>query len=196
VSQRITDDLEQGLLLTAFEPLQSLLQEQPDGAQTVSFRIGAVDGRLAFQIGSLDANGQPVDLASYDPLKINRTLQLGAVDEWKLKSFVAGHPFHIHVNPFQIVEILDRNGNDISGFEPGNNSPYARLKGVWKDTLFVAGPNASGPGPTLVLRTRYRRYIGDFVLHCHILDHEDQGMMQNVRIALPDGQGGIASDHH
>jgi L-ascorbate oxidase len=43
----------------------------------------------------------------------------------------------------------------------------------------------------------YQRYIGDFVLHCHILDHEDQGMMQNVRIALPDGSGGIAAlGHH
>jgi hypothetical protein len=29
------------------------------------------------------------------------------------------------------------------------------------------------------IRTRYKRYIGDFVLHCHILDREDQGMMQN-----------------
>ena len=39
--------------------------------------------------------------------------------------------------------------------------------------------------------------IGDFVLHCHILDHEDQGMMQNVRIALPDGSGGVtALGHH
>jgi hypothetical protein len=40
------------------------------------------------------------------------------------------------------------------------------------------------------LRTRYQRYIGDFVLHCHILDHEDQAMMQNIRIGLPNGTGG------
>jgi L-ascorbate oxidase len=39
------------------------------------------------------------------------------------------------------------------------------------------------------VRTRYRRYIGDFVLHCHILDHEDQGMMQNIRVALPGAEG-------
>jgi FtsP/CotA-like multicopper oxidase with cupredoxin domain len=48
---------------------------------------------------------------------------------------------------------------------------------------------------TIVVRTRYERYIGDFVLHCHILDHEDQGMMQMVRVALPDGAGGIATGH-
>jgi hypothetical protein len=34
------------------------------------------------------------------------------------------------------------------------------------------------------------RYVGQYVLHCHILDHADQGMMQNVQIVLPDGQGG------
>ncbi len=56
--------------------------------------------------------------------------------------------------------------------------------------------NDSGKQYTIVVRTRYERYIGDFVLHCHILDHEDQGMMQNIRIALPDGQGGTAHGHH
>ena len=50
---------------------------------------------------------------------------------------------------------------------------------------------------TLVVRTRYQRYIGEYVLHCHILDHEDQGMMQNVRVLLPDGQGGaVGNGHH
>ena len=32
------------------------------------------------------------------------------------------------------------------------------------------------------MRTRYQRYIGRFVIHCHILDHEDQGMMELVEI--------------
>ena len=52
---------------------------------------------------------------------------------------------------------------------------------MWKDTLWVK------QGYTVKVRTRYERYIGEFVLHCHILDHEDQGMMQNVAIALPGG---------
>jgi len=46
------------------------------------------------------------------------------------------------------------------------------------------------------VRTRYQRYIGEFVLHCHILDHEDQGMMQNVSIELPDGVGGTTMGAH
>jgi L-ascorbate oxidase len=41
----------------------------------------------------------------------------------------------------------------------------------------------------VVIRTRYQRYIGEFVLHCHVLDHEDQGMMQNVSVMLPSDIG-------
>ena len=67
------------------------------------------------------------------------------------------------------------------------------MRGVWKDTLWIKNgmspfaPRADQPKGvyTVIVRTRYRRYIGDFVLHCHILNHEDQGMMQNVRIVLP-----------
>jgi FtsP/CotA-like multicopper oxidase with cupredoxin domain len=115
------------------------------------------------------------------------------------------------VNPFQIVKIIAPDGKtDVSApgavdnfARDGNDNPvvdtqYPGLKGVWKDTLFVKnvplGGGKSGQY-TVVVRTRYERYIGDFVLHYHILDHEDQGMMENVRIALPDGQGGVAAHH-
>ena len=35
----------------------------------------------------------------------------------------------------------------------------------------------------LTMRTRYRRFVGDFVLHCHFASHGDEGMMQTVRVA-------------
>ncbi len=38
----------------------------------------------------------------FDPNRIDRVLRLGGVDEWTLKSDFVGHPFHIHVNPFQV----------------------------------------------------------------------------------------------
>jgi L-ascorbate oxidase len=152
-------------------------------------------------------DGQP-----YDPTRIDRTLILGGIDEWTLRSNFVSHPFHIHVNPFQIVKIIAPDGKtDVSA--PGavdnfgkdqNGNPvvdpqYPGLKGVWKDTLFIKNV-ANGGGPsgeyTVVVRPRYERYIGDFVLHCHILDHEDQGMMQNIRIAVPDGHGGATHGHH
>ncbi|MFT4180932.1 MAG: multicopper oxidase domain-containing protein, partial [Rhizobium sp.] len=142
---------------------------------------------------------------SYDPNYVDRALPLGGVEEWTLQSAFVGHPFHIHVNPFQIVEILDPNGVDVSApgaIDKGGgvvDPQYPGLKGVWKDTLWVKSLlNNPADFPAklatstykIKIRTRYQRFIGEYVLHCHILDHEDQGMMQNVCIELPDGGGG------
>lgn len=66
---------------------------------------------------------------------------------------------------------------------------YARLKGAWRDTIFVK------PGYRVIMRTRSQRCVGEFVLHCHILDHEDQGRMQNVSIVIPDSPGNLTGAH-
>ena len=66
------------------------------------------------------------------------------------------HPFHIHVNPFQ-VEL------------PGG-------KLMWKDTYVI-----SQQAPA-VIRIEALDYVGKAVLHCHTMDHEDQGMMRNIEI--------------
>ena len=184
--QRVENDLRDGLKLTAFVPHPDIGPDEVTGTQTLTFDIYVKEpGAVFFQI-----DGKP-----YDGSRIDRVLQLGGVDEWTLKSDLASHPFHIHVNPFQVISIRDPEGNEVSttGARDGDDPQYAGLQGVWKDTLWVKN---SGSPYTITIRTRYRRYIGDFVLHCHILDHEDQGMMQNVRIALPDGNGGTAPAHH
>lgn len=190
----IVADLSNGLRLTAFEPHSSLLSATVDGKQSLGFIING----SGFQIGNFDATGAITGAKPYRPDEIDRTLTLGNTDEWELKSFTAGHPFHIHVNPFQIVAVLDANGSDVSGYEDGNTTPYARLKSAWKDTIFVTRyTDGANQFPyRVIFRTKYRRYVGKFVLHCHILDHEDQGMMQNVRIGVPDGNGGTVALHH
>jgi L-ascorbate oxidase len=182
VRQQVRDNLSNDLGLASFIPHRDVADSEVTGNQSMQFKIDT-SGGLQFQI-----DGKP-----YDPLRIDRTLRLGGVDEWTLTSFTnpaVGHPFHIHINPFQIVKILDRGLNDVSISGEPDDPLYANLKGVWKDTLFVK------PGYQVIFRTRYQRYIGDFVLHCHILDHEDQGMMQNIRIAVPDGAGGTTVNHH
>jgi FtsP/CotA-like multicopper oxidase with cupredoxin domain len=90
-----------------------------------------------------------------------RELKLGTASEWTLRSARASHPFHIHVNPFQVTR----------------KSPDGEDQIVWRDTLFV-----HDKVDPVTVRSRYTRYTGKFVLHCHILDHEDQGMMQVVEI--------------
>ena len=197
VAESVIAELNDGLKLTHFLPHESLMEATVDGSRSLGFNISSENG-LSFEVGDLDQTGNLINAAPYDPDRIDRKLPLGSIEDWDLRSFLGGHPFHIHVNPFQVIEILDASGNDVSNHDPGNDSIYAGLKGAWKDTLFVTMENAGGnPVPYRIkVRTHYRRYIGEFVLHCHILDHEDKGMMQNVRIGLPDGQGGILSAHH
>ena len=199
VRAKVTAEINDGMKLTSFIPHPDI--NEFTGTQTLTFNIDVSQINGVF----FEIDGQP-----YDGTRIDRTLKLGGVDEWTLKSNLASHPFHIHVNPFQVVKIIAPDGTtDVSA--PGavdnfqkdsNGNPvidpqYPGLKGVWKDTLLVKN-FAQGPRGqyTVTIRTRYERYIGDFVLHCHILDHEDQGMMQNIRIAIPDGRGGIAASHH
>jgi FtsP/CotA-like multicopper oxidase with cupredoxin domain len=198
VRAKVTAEITDGMKLTSFIPHPDI--NEFTGTQTLTFNIDVSQINEVF----FEIDGQP-----YDGNRVDRTLKLGGVDEWTLKSNLASHPFHIHVNPFQVVKIIAPDGTtDVSApgavdnFQTSGGNPvidpqYPGLKGVWKDTLLVKN-FAQGPRGqyTVVIRTRYERYIGDFVLHCHILDHEDQGMMQNIRIAIPDGRGGVAASHH
>ncbi|PUA28356.1 MAG: hypothetical protein B0W54_18010 [Cellvibrio sp. 79] len=118
--------------------------------------------------------------------RIDQTLTLGAAQTWFLSSKSVNHPFHIHVNPFQIVSIKSKDGKPL-------DPQYQNLVGTWKDTLFI------NTDVIVETRTRYERYIGEYVLHCHILEHEDQGMMQSVQVVLPrntSGGGGHSGHHH
>ncbi len=196
VKDSVLNDLGNGLGLTAFIDHDDVTSAELTGTQTLGLwyfnkKIGEKEADYQHEIGEL---GRSIDgklvlknPAPFDPKRIDRTLPLGGADEWTLSSFWGGHPFHIHVNPFQVVSIIDPTGRDVSG--PGEGQ-FANLKGEWKDTLFIE------QGYVVTFRTRYERYIGDFVLHCHILDHEDKGMMQNVRIAPALNGKLVNSAHH
>ncbi|MEM1182324.1 MAG: multicopper oxidase domain-containing protein [Acidobacteriota bacterium] len=178
--------------LASFVSHESLLDAEVDGTQTLGFDVildtephQFVVGNLALEPGRLP---KLVDASAYVAGRIDRQLTLEHIEEWTLASFKEGHPFHIHVNPFQIVSMIDPDtGIDVSAF--GSGSVYAGLKGQWKDTVFVP-TNLLGAPFVVKVRTQYRRYIGTFVLHCHILDHEDFGMMQALTIDLPKSDSG------
>lgn len=190
VASTIKADLGNGLGLQSFVPHPDIVDAEltPPG-QEMQFSIKTVDVPDPADPGkTIKETRFQVDGNPYDP-KEARTLVLGRSEQWLLTSISGSHPFHIHVNPFQIDRILDVNDKDVS--LPGSgDSSYDGLKGTWRDTLWIKS------GFKVYVRTRYQRYIGEYVLHCHILDHEDQGMMQNVRVVLPDGKGGGVYGHH
>lgn len=83
---------------------------------------------------------------------------LGTVDQYFVDT-PGLHVFHIHVNPFLVTEV---DGKKLS-------TP------MWRDTM-LAGPKG------YKALTKYTDYAGTFPIHCHILDHEDVGMMTNVTV--------------
>ncbi|MEM1261338.1 MAG: multicopper oxidase family protein [Pseudomonadota bacterium] len=184
--------------LASFESHASLLSAELDGRQTLGFDVNLDTEPHEFVVGNLDLNDGElpsiVDADDYVAGRIDRELTLGNVEEWIIASYKEGHPFHIHVNPFQIVSMIDLDtGIDVSA--PDSGSVYAGLQGQWKDTVFVP-TNLFGEPFVVTVRTQYRRYIGTFVLHCHILDHEDFGMMQALTITMPpSGHGGHHGKH-
>lgn len=195
VKKTVIADLKNGTKLSSFTPHPDIADEEVrgNGTQELTFFIDTSGPDVKFEVGNTLSTA---DVKPYDPARIDRSLPLGKAQEWVLQSHFVSHPFHIHVNPFQIVSILDPNGKDVSAAgaidNAGGTPPdpqYPGLKGVWKDTLWIKSliPPSAAPGGiyTIRLRTRYQRYIGEYVLHCHILDHEDQGMMQNVAVVLP-----------
>jgi FtsP/CotA-like multicopper oxidase with cupredoxin domain len=128
----------------------------------------------------------------FPPSGAQLQLKLNAVDYWQVSSNAnpsigfGPHAFHIHINSFMITK---RNGVDISS---------AR---IWRDTARIdQPPQTTSPSPGVAVSTGVGQgalspivpvefvsqqvdYVGDFVVHCHLLQHEDAGMMWSVSIS-------------
>ena len=96
------------------------------------------------------------------PTASTRAATLGTTEEWTVtNSSQEQHPFHIHVNDIQVVSV--------------NGEPYDAKS--WQDTVVLP------VGGSVVMRMRFRDYTGQYVFHCHILAHEDNGMMAVVNVS-------------
>ncbi len=117
---------------------------------------------------------------SFDMTRVDETITTnGAVvtEVWEISNLsMMAHPFHAHAIQYQI---LDRNGRapscDNLTTEDGR---AACLDMGWKDTVLV------GPGETVRLVGRFDPSVnqGNYMYHCHILEHEDNGMMGIFRV--------------
>jgi FtsP/CotA-like multicopper oxidase with cupredoxin domain len=103
-------------------------------------------------------NGEQFNDSDLTP---DETMHLDDVEQWKIVNTTTfWHTFHIHINDFQVTKI---NGHPVKGLNYDDD---------------VAIP----PSGSVVMRTRPTDFTGKFVYHCHVLGHEDGGMMGIVRV--------------
>lgn len=103
--------------------------------------------------------------------------RLGSVEQWTyVNNNNDQHPIHIHVNDFQVMRVVDAAAGTASGPE------------MWgEDTENVPSPklnaknNVTAPG-VMSLRTKFIQFTGTYVVHCHRLNHEDNGLMEIVNV--------------
>ena len=133
--------------------------------------VGAVQKTRALTFDGQGGTVWTVNNKQFNPDRTDISPVLGTAEEWTVTSLNQAHPFHIHVNPFQVLSIKDKEGREKLASGP-----------VWRDTVMV------DEGHTVRFRTRFEDFPGKTVLHCHKAEHEDQGMMQLVRI-LPQSPG-------
>ena len=100
----------------------------------------------------------------------------GAVEDWTIENRSREmHEFHIHQVHFKLI---DRDGQPL----PPDQQQYF-------DTVQVPFWKGSGPYPSITVRIDFSGVAGDLLYHCHMLDHEDGGMMAVVRVVAR-GRGG------
>jgi FtsP/CotA-like multicopper oxidase with cupredoxin domain len=115
---------------------------------------------------------------------------LGDSQTWKIVNYgvSTNHPFHIHINPFQVVQVYAPNAGDpYRDYFAFLNQAAAKGSPIWSDVvpLPIADTTASGQVTTpgyVIIKQRYLNFTGEFVMHCHILGHEERGMMQNLKV--------------
>ena len=101
----------------------------------------------------------------FDMSRIDETVQLGDTERWTLSSDDGEHVFHPHQTMFQILAI--------------NGEPPPPEESGWEDSVWV---NADRE---VVIVARFDTYATEeipYLFHCHILDHEDLGMMGQYQI--------------
>jgi FtsP/CotA-like multicopper oxidase with cupredoxin domain len=100
-----------------------------------------------------------IDGRRFDPDRVDQSIRLGTVEEWTVvNDDTSDHVFHIHTNPFQVMAV---NGEPVS-------------ETLWRDTVIVPREGS------LTFRSRFLDFTGKTVLHCHMMNHEELGMMQLI----------------
>jgi suppressor of ftsI len=142
-------------------PIHDLGEAQITAHRTLVFD-GSPDNQTANRFGDVGTN--EINGKVFDHNRVDYTVKLGDVEEWTLKNTDnEDHTFHIHINDFQVMSV--------------NGQPYNAHS--LQDMVVIP------QGGEVVVRIPFTDFVGKFFFHCHILPHEDTGMMGVVEVIDP-----------
>lgn len=125
---------------------------------------------VGFQAMQWLLGGRTFEIAGVAP---EETIAAGSTHIWEFinqtnpMGMEAAHPIHLHGRQFRV---LGRSGGRANALGAGI------VDGGWTDTVLVL------PGETVRAQVTFTRHPGLYLYHCHILEHEDMGMMRNFRV--------------
>ncbi len=138
------------------------LDRIPESEASVVRRFAMATMGMGMMGGGLTINGKKMDIN-----RIDEQVKLGSTEIWEITNRSAmmmsmPHSMHLHDVQFQI---LSRNGQ----------APLLHEQGR-KDTVLIM------PGETVRIISRFKDYTGIYMYHCHLLEHEDDGMMGQFEV--------------
>ena len=144
--------------------------------------------------GSLSSTQFFINQEKYNGDCANEALVVDAPEQWTLwnNSLGVAHPFHIHQNPFQLLSQSDRGTykypvwRDVMPIPTAKTPSTPNPPAAWPPN---SNPQDAGqPWGSAVIAYVAKEFTGGFVNHCHILGHEDRGMMHNTQATCAGGQ--------
>ena len=168
-------------LYTGFQPHQKFggLSSMPISTTRV-FQFSEIQPTQFFitetAVNSVPTGTPPVVFDNNNPPAVITTQ--GSVEKWIIQNIAQeNHEFHMHQIHFQVLSQ--------DNFMPNGTQPAPAINGQYLDMIevpFWVG-TSNVPIPQVQLLMDFRGMdIGDFVYHCHILSHEDLGMMAIIRV--------------
>ena len=121
-------------------------------------------GMMGGMMGGGGGGGMTISGQSMDLNVINQEAQIGQTELWEITSASMAHPFHIHGTSFQVVNV-------------GGKAVDPATFGL-KDVVLVREPTQ-----VLIQFNKKADKRTPYMYHCHILEHEDAGMMGQFTVA-------------
>jgi FtsP/CotA-like multicopper oxidase with cupredoxin domain len=150
---RVGSDAPDPSRLPARLPSPDLVRVPAKVSKTWTFDLGG-GGQQHHQRGTFwSVNGH-----AFDPERVDHRARLGTVERWRLRN-TSDMPHYVHIHAEQWRTLL-RDGKPPPPWERG-------LEDTWR----------LDPGEVVEVAARFEDYTGPFMIHCHMLDHEDHGMM-------------------